>query len=184
MQHYFGENMRLLQGWSSLIFVMGSILFAQQPDFSKFEFLIGDWQGKGKGFGNDSSRIEASYRLVMNGRYLKIEHDSRFAPTTAKPQGEHHQDWGMISFDKNRKTWVYRQFNNEGYVNQYALNDSLTNDSTFVFSSKNIENFPAGGRAQWTIRKISGNEIVTIFEVSFPGKNFMCLGTNRLKKIK
>jgi len=175
------RNLRII---CFFIVVTGQVLSAQTPDFSKFDFLLGDWQGSGKGFGNDSSKIEASYKSVMEGRYLQFEHDSRFAPTAEKPQGEHHQDWGMVSFDKYRKLWIYRQFNNEGYVNQYFLNDSLSNDATLVFSSEKFENFPAGGRAQWTIKKTGEMEIVTIFEVSFPGKNFMCLGTNRLNKIK
>jgi len=62
------------------------------------------------------------------------------------------------------------------------LNDSLSNDSTFVFETETIENFAPGGKARWMIEKISDKEIKTTFEVSFPGKNYICLGTNYLQK--
>ena len=62
----------------------------------------------------------------MNNTYLKIENHSEFKPTESKPEGEIHEDWGIVSFDQARGLYVYRQFNNEGYVNQYILNDSLS----------------------------------------------------------
>ncbi len=118
----------------------------------------------------------------MNGTYIEIINDSKFSPTEKKPDGEHHIDKGIISFDKIRELIVFRQFNIEGYVNQYILNDSLSNDSTLVFETEIIENFVPGGKTKWVIETISENEIKTTFEVSFPGKDYTCLGTNYLRK--
>ena len=47
-----------------------------------------------------------------------------------------------------------------------------------------IENIAPGGRSHWTIKKMSDNEIKTIFDVSFPGKEYACFGTNTLTKNK
>lgn len=96
------------------------------------------------------------------------------------PKGEHHIDKGFISFDKSRNTIVFRQFNNEGYINQYILNNELSNDSTLVFETEIIENFIPGGKARWTIKKVSQNEIETTFDVSFPNKEYTCFGVNAL----
>ena len=102
----------------------------------------------------------------------------------AKPDGEHHIDKGLISFDENRKLIVYRQFHIEGYINQYVLNDSLSNDTVLVFETETIESFVPGGKARWTIKKIANDQIETIFDVSFPGEEYACYGTNVLRRKK
>lgn len=155
---------------------------AQDNQFEKFNFLFGSWSGEGLGFGNSTSAIKASYNLTMNGTYIEVMHDSQFVPTASKPEGEHHVDKGFISFDKIRNTFVFRQFNNEGYVNQYLLVDSLSTDNKLVFETENIENFMPGGKARWTVVKISDEEIETIFDVLFPGKEYSCFGTNMMRK--
>jgi hypothetical protein len=115
----------------------------------------------------------------MNGEYIDVINESNFEPTEKNPMGEHHLDKGFISYDKSRKTIVFRQFNNEGYYNQYFLNNDDSDENTLVFETEYIENFVPNGKAKWTVKKISENEIETIFDVSF-GKDYKCFGTNRL----
>lgn len=153
----------------------------QENAFNRLDFLIGDWGGNGSGFGNNKSKIESSFHYVMDGKYIEVVNDSKFEPTEKKPEGEHHIDKGFISYDSNRQLIVFRQFNIEGFVNQYVLNDSISNDSTLVFETEDIENLN-GGKARWTIKKLSTTEFETIFEVKFPGREFMCFGTNNLTK--
>lgn len=105
-------------------------------------------------------------------------------PATNNPQGENHVDKGFISFDIKRSSYVYRQFNIEWYINQYILVDSLSDDKKWVFETEMIENFMPGGKARWTVVKISENKIETIFDVSFPGKEYNCFGTNRIRKLR
>ncbi|WP_130306152.1 hypothetical protein [Ancylomarina subtilis] len=172
----------------SLIFV-GLLLacchsFGQTNHFVRLKAMVGDWSGTGSGFGNNKSQIESSCQLVMGGQYLEIKNESRFDPTERNPEGEHHIDRGFISYDKSRDVIVYRQFNNEGYVNQYVLNDSLSNDSLLVFDTEVIENFVPGGKARWTVKILSDNQIETSFEVSFPKKDYTCFGVNKLTKKK
>jgi len=159
---------------------MSSMSFAQTNPLEKLNALLGEWTGAGSGFGNNKSKIESSFRLVMGGTYLEINNESQFEPSEKNPKGEHHIDKGYVSFDNARKLIVFRQFNNEGYINQYVLNDSLSNDKLFVFETETIENFMPGGRAQWIIKLISDKEIETTFNVSFPNKDYSCFGTNKL----
>lgn len=163
------------------IILFPGVLFAQTNRLEKLNFLLGEWSGKGSGFVNNNSRIESNFNLVMSGNYIEVKNESFFEPTEDKPDGEHHLDKGFISFDKNRKTIVYRQFNNEGYYNQYVLNHSLSNDTLLVFNTEYIENFVLNGKAKWTIKKISEDKIETQFYVSF-GKDYSCFGTNILKR--
>jgi len=161
-----------------LILLVGKS-FAQTNSFEKLTFIIGDWIGTGNGFGNNTSKIESSFHFVMDGQYIEIINESRFEPTEKNPEGDHHLDKGFISFDKSRNSIIFRQFNNEGYYNQYVLNDSISNDHELVFETEFIENFVPNGKAKWTIKKINDHEIETVFDVSF-GKSYTCFGTNRL----
>ncbi len=165
-----------------LLMILTNTANSQNNSFERLNFVIGEWQGTGGGFGNETSEIQSSFQFIMNGKYIHIKNKSEFKPTDSKPDGEIHIDWGFVSFDKKRGKIVFRQFNIEGYVNQYVLNDSLSTDSRLVFETEVIENFVEGGRARWTIEKIDNGEIKTIFDVSFPGKEFSCYGTNSLKR--
>ncbi len=157
--------------------------FGQSNPFDKFSFLIGEWSGTGSGFGNEKSKIESSFKFVMSGKYIEVINDSKFEPSEKNPEGEHHIDKGFISYDKVREKVVFRQFNIEGFVNQYILNDSLSNDSTLIFEAEIIENLPKG-RTRWTIKKVSETDIETIFDVAFTGDEYTCFGVNNLKKKK
>ena len=157
-----------------------SLSYAQTNPFEKLNTLMGEWTGAGIGFGNNKSKIESNFKLVMGGSYIEISNESQFEPTENNANGEHHIDKGFISYDKARKVIVFRQFNSEGYVNQYVLSDSLSNNKLFVFETELIENFMPGGKAQWIIKLISDKEIETTFNVSFPNKDYSCFGVNKL----
>ncbi len=159
-----------------------SVSHGQGDRFKKIDFILGEWHGTGIGFGNNTSTITASFQLTMNGMYIAVHNESQFEPTLKHPKGEHHVDNGFISFDKHRNTFVFRQFNNEGYVNLYILNESLSTELMLIFETETIENFVPGGKARYTIKKISATQIETIFDVSFPDKNYTCFGTNTLER--
>ena len=154
----------------------------QTEPFDRLNFLIGEWSGSGSGFGNDKSKIESRFTLTMDSKYIEVINDSKFDPTPNNPKGEHHIDKGFISYDGSRKLIVFRQFNIEGYINQYILIDSLSSDDELVFVTETIENFVPGGKAKWTIKKISDDRIEPVFDVYFPNRGYTCMGTHILAR--
>lgn len=169
----------------SLIFVLilSSLLIHSQDIWNPFNSILGNWKGNGTGFSSGKSNIESSFNLVLDNKYIEVKNESHFEPTDNNPAGEVHKDRGLISYDKNNKKYVFRQFHNEGFVIQYIMNEAMSNDSVIVFDSEIIENFVEGGKARFTINILSENEIETLFDVSFPGKEFACFGKNNLQKI-
>jgi hypothetical protein len=132
-------------------------------------FFAGKWEGDAKGQPG-SGKSTREYRFVMNGRYLEVRNQSVYAAQEKNPKGEVHEDWGMISYDRKRKTFVLRQFHVEGFVNQYAAD--TVRDGRLVFTSEAIENIPAGFRARETYTITGPNTFVERFELAEPGKDF------------
>ena len=153
---------------------------AQDRVFGRFEFLIGNWEGTGEGFSSGKSSIHSTFEFLLNKKYIKVTNSSIFEPDDKNPEGSKHEDWGMISYDTDRGLYVFRQFHGEGFVNQYVLNGSLSNDTTFIFETEAIENFMKGGSARFTIHKLGADHIETVFDVSMPGHTYTCFGRNHL----
>lgn len=148
-----------------------------------FKAFIGVWEGTGTGMGG-SSKIQTGFRFVLDDNYIEVKNRAVFEPTEKNPDGEIHEDWGMISYDKARGVFVLREFHTEGYVNQYVLKNSLLGDKTLIFESEIIENFVPGGRVRQTYHFNQAGELKSTFDVSFPGKEFGCFGENTLKRKK
>ena len=131
--------------------LLASLGTAQTPTRSDtwepLRYLVGNWEGAGNGQPG-VSKIQREYRFVLNDKYIHVENKSTYDPQPKNPKGEVHQDWGMVSFDKGRKTFVLRQFHVEGFVNQYVITSSSADGKTIVFTSESIENIPAGFRAR------------------------------------
>jgi len=151
--------------------------------WAPFRFFEGRWEGKGEG-GPGVSRGKQTWEFMLRGRYLQVRNESRFEPQEKNPAGEVHEDFGIISYDKTRKTYVFRQFHVEGFVNQY-ISDGLNADGkTFVFVSEAIENIPPGIRARLTYRILDDNSFEQTFDLAAPGQEFACYSKGVMNRIR
>lgn len=148
-----------------------------------FTYLIGKWEGAGNGQPG-VSKVQREYRLVLNDKFLHVENRSVYDPQPKNPKGEIHEDWGMISFDKSRKQFVFRQFHAEGFVNQYVNTSTSADGKTIVFMSESIENIPAGFRARETYKIMGPDEFSEVFEIAEPGKDFEVYSEGHFKRKK
>jgi len=109
---------------------------------------------------------------------MEIRTRVTYPPQDKNPKGEVHEDVGFISNDRSRKTFVFRQFHAEGFVNSYVA--QADNPLTFVTDA--IENIPDGYRARELYRIVSPTEFVETFSLAEPGKDFAMYSETRLKK--
>ena len=147
------------------------------------KFFAGKWEGTGNGKPG-TSKIEREYQFVLNGKYLSVEGRSVYDAQPKNPKGEVHEELGMISFDKSRKQFVFRQFHVEGFVNQYVSTTISADGKEIIFTSEAIENVPAGWRARETYKIISADEFTETFELAEPGKDFQIYSEGRLRRKK
>ena len=148
-----------------------------------FSFFVGKWEGTGTGKPG-ASKIQREYRLTLNDKFLHVQNRSTYEPQPKNPKGEIHEDWGMISFDKSRKQFVFRQFHVEGFVNQYVTTSISDDRKTIVFTSESIENIPAGWRARETYKIVGPDEFTEVFELAGPGKDFEVYSEGSFKRKK
>jgi hypothetical protein len=127
--------------------------------------------------------VERSYQPILNDMFLEVSNKSTYPPQSQNPQGEVHEDLGLISYDKTRKTYVLRQFHIEGFVNQYVMDHLAPDGNTIVFTSESIENIPAGWRARDTYRVINPDEFTETFELASPGKDFELYVRTQFKRV-
>lgn len=155
---------------------------APQSTWLDLNYFIGTWEGTGKGESGIST-VKRKYEFTMNNKYIHVHNKSVYLPQEKNPKGEIHEDMGIISYDKNRKLYVYRQFHVEGFVNQYTLDSISQNSKKFVFTSEAIENIPKGFRARESYKIINKDEMIETFEIAEPGKDFKLYTENHLKRI-
>lgn len=151
--------------------------------WAPLRFLVGSWTGTGEGEPGIST-VTRSYQLVLGDRFLEARNRSVYAPQEKNPKGEVHEDWGLFSYDRARKSFVLRQFHVEGYVNQYALDSSSDDGQTLTFVTESIENIPAGWRARETYRVLSADEFVEVFELAPPGGEYAPYSESHLKRLE
>jgi len=143
---------------------------SQDSIWVPFSSLIGEWEGTGDGQPGKGDYCR-SYRFIFNNKFIEIKNKSTYPPSEKNPEGEVHEDIGYLSYDKNRNTFVLRQFHKEGFVNQYKLESISNYGKTLVFMTESIENIPEGWRAKETYRLDDG-EFTEIFELASPGNEF------------
>lgn len=162
-------------------------LLCQTPErpapLEPLQALIGRWEGRETGQ-SGAGKGQRTYRLILGGRYLQSQNISRFEPQEKNPQGETHEDWTFFSYDRARKRIVVRQFNIEGFVNQFVHEPAAGGGQTFVFVSESTENAPAGMRARLTYELKSRDAFEEVFELALPGKEFEVYMRNHWQRVE
>ena len=153
-----------------------------QEIWTPFNFFIGAWKGSGQGQ-PDHSHAERKYEFVLNKKFLFVQHKSVYEPQEKNPHGEIHEDWGLISYDRARETYVFRQFHAEGFVNQYVLDKIAEAGQSIRFVTEEIENISSGWQARETYQILGPDEFVEVFELASPGKEFEIYSENRFQRV-
>jgi len=155
----------------------------QSDHWDQMRFFEGSWTGDIAGKAG-LGKGEREYRFVMGETYLHCMNKAVFETQEKNPEGEVHEDQGFFSYDSGRKKLVYRQFNIEGFVNQYVLDSVTADGKTMVFTTEIIENVPQGFRARLTFTKAGDDEFVEGFELAPPGREFGACIENRWHRKK
>ena len=79
---------------------------------------------------------------------------------------------------------MLREFHVEGFVNQYLLEETTSDESKLRFVTESMENMPPGWRDRTTLEILSGDSFREVFELAGPGKQWACLITIEFQRVK
>lgn len=151
-----------------------------KPDpWEPVRFLLGDWRGTATGEPGEGA-VTRSYELVLENRFIHERNKSSYAAREAGKDGEVHEHWSFISYDRAEKVIRMRQFHQESFVISYALNREASTPTKLVFESERFENFDNAWRARETYERVSEREFVETFELKPPDKPFEIYSRTRL----
>ena len=164
-----------------LLLLVSTSIFAQNP-LARFDFLIGNWQGVETGVAGDGIGFR-TYAYELNKNYIVEHNQSTFPISKNRPKGEVHRDFGVMSYNSNNSSIVFRQFHVEGFTNIFMFDKKLSSENKFVFVTREIENNPGNWKARSTLNKISETEFTDTFEIAKDGKNYTMFIKNHWHKV-
>jgi hypothetical protein len=157
---------------------------APTPDrWAPFRRLVGAWEGTNRGQPG-AGTVRREYRFALRERFIEVRNTSTYPPQEKNAKGEVHEDVGFLSLDRTRQAYVLRQFHVEGFVNTYVVPVAQAGQGSIVLTSEAIENLPPGWRARETYRFTGSDELVEVFEVAEPGKDFTIYSESWLKRVR
>jgi hypothetical protein len=151
--------------------------------WGRVRFLLGSWEGTASGQPGKGT-VERTYTLVLGDKFIEETNVSRYEATAPGKTPEIHHHRGFMSYDKSRKTFMLRQFHEEGFVNLYAMNSDRSLPAFLVFDSVGFENFSNEWKARESYEVISPDEFIETFELAEPGKDFVVYSRNHFKRKK
>jgi hypothetical protein len=150
-----------------------------EDPWAPYRTLVGSWEGDIAGELGTGSAIR-TYEFILDGQYLLSRHASVRLPQPESPQGDHHREMGVYSYDGARELVVFRKFIVEGFVLQYWC-EAESAERRIVCVTESVEN-GEGMRARETINLKNDYEFEEIFELAPDGGDLSVLFTNRWRR--
>ena len=130
----------------------------------KWEYLIGDWIGEGKGDPGEA-RGWVTLKSDLDNNVLVRTNHAEYPATKDRPAAIH--DDLMIIYAGNNETSAKAiYFDNEKHVINYTVTYG-DSENAVILTSGAMEGAP---RFRFTYKKIDANKIKTVFEIAPPGK--------------
>jgi hypothetical protein len=168
-----------------LLFCIGLIAQEKSSEdtWNQLKYFSGNWKGTSSGK-TGNGKGERSYKFVMNDNYLFVKNKMHFEPLPNKTEGEVHEDWSVYSIDSRRQKYVLRQFNSEGFVNQFTLDSVSVNGKEMYWNLESSENSPPDFDARLVVIVKNEDEFEERFEMRSSGDEFSSWMTNVWKREK
>lgn len=140
--------------------------------------LVGTWKGEGSGFGV-VSEVTHEWQFVLGANFLRLRTQS--VPQRDAPSAEIHEDIGFMSRDTDGKTFVFRQFLSEGFVNTFDVTMETGDKWSILFEHRSTES-GGGMRARMRMVFVESDEYEMTLDLAGPNGDFAPCQTMHMKK--
>jgi hypothetical protein len=151
---------------------------AEKDPFAPLRALEGDWHGDISGKLGTGTGVR-HYELILDGKYLLSRHASVRVPQEKSPEGDHHRELAVWSYDSARETLVLREFMVEGFILQSVCNVA---GNTIQCEAEEVESGP-GWQARLELEIKSPYELIERFWLAEPGQELEQYFENRWTRI-
>ena len=148
----------------------------KNPDWEKWEWLIGDWIGEGSGKTGEGTG-QFSIKKDLDGKVLIRKNHAVYPATRAKPKIVH-DDLMIIYKDMSDNLPKAMYFDNEGHAIPYLVTYA---EKAIVLTSKSVANYPV---FRLTYSLLEKGLINVKFEMSQDGGKFRTYTEGTCKKGK
>jgi hypothetical protein len=149
-----------------LFLFLPAILFAQpqtpKPDWTPYQFLIGEWVGEGGGMPGQGTG-GFTFTLDLQNQILIRRNFADYPATKDKPASRH--DDLMVIHQSGDAPAKADYWDNEGHVIHYTV--TVATDTFLVFLSDSI---PSAPRFRLSYRTVSGGKVRITFDIASPAK--------------
>jgi hypothetical protein len=130
-----------------------------KPDWSAFQFLLGEWTGEGSGNPGQGSGI-FSFSLDLQDHIIIRRNQSDYPETKAHAAFSHNDL--MVIYQATGQPIRATYFDNEDHIIQYNINIS-ENGKSITFISDSL---PARPRFRLTYTSLSDDSLLITFEIA------------------
>ena len=171
--------------WARWILLMGlwgmmAVYLEAQPDpqWSKLEFLLGEWSGTGSGKPGDVIEGKSAFAFDLDKKIMVRKSRSVLAPREGEKKGAFHEDLMIISPGSVSGKWQAHYFDNEGHVIHYQ-GVRMENPARVVFES---DGAGTGPRFRLIYTERAPQVLEVEFQISPPGVDFQLYTKGIIKK--
>jgi len=135
---------------------------ASQPDWSAFQFLLGDWIGEGSGNPGQGSG-QFTFSLDLQNHVLIRRNQADYPETSERPAFSHRDM--MVIYQEPGKAARAIYFDNEGHTIRYTTDVPGTGKSV-TFISDSTANGP---RFKLSYSSLASDSVLITFDIAPPG---------------
>ena len=147
--------------------VVHRIPLPPKPDFSPFEWVVGDWTGKTLA-SSPPGEVNLSVTYDLGQRVMVFRELVTFSATTTLPESK--ETWmGILTPGAANKDFVLRVFSDTGFITRYRV---TADGGEVSFSPEGGEQPPPGWLFRRVMQRPDVGQILEIVEVAPPGKSF------------
>jgi len=153
-----------------------------KPDFSAFDWIIGDWAGYST-TPQAAKEAQGSVHLILSytldKRFVLVKEEVSL-PGSQTASGQHESWMGLVSARPSGSGFVMRSFSSTGFMSNYQV---TVTDSEVRFDPEGGPNPPPGWLFRRVITRLGPGYFGETVQVAPPGKEFFDYYTAKLTQV-
>ncbi len=149
-----------------------------KPDFSEFDWLVGEWAGKTTGRDPQGEvRFSAAYEL--DKRFMVLREERSFLATKTTPAAQ--ESWmGILAGRRSDANYVLRVYSSTGFVTRYGV---TVDGGVIYLNQQGGEEPPSGWLFRRVFERTNPGDLIETVRAAPPDRPFFDYYTAKLARV-